>query len=574
MRIIFLLGFLFFMINSLSAQFILSDDEERTTFLNTPSSLSLSTDEKFSLSVNNIVDARSKLTSFLWGVNYKGGIADDESFIFKEGDFVFSSEANAFVGLSFRLDRGSKYLNIMIDEQKESTSYKDLAQKYNSIYNSFIKSVVWDSKSLRNFNQRFLGKSTVKKNKSGNYMPFDEENAVTFISDPIQIFFRKVEELDYNSQNNFGDYRKHLSTSKKLKLSQTKINIIRNEFLVKVHKIDLSKSKAGDDIFELFKPIIKVFSKDQAKLNELIKYFEIDVKNKTVKDIANYKNMKTKNINELNDDIYFDYFLNTGFSYDDVLRLRDKFYHKVVESKLDDIKIKSKLSDSNLQQQLKIEKLEKNTGIIRGTAFFRSGIFGNEFRRIDTTVSSSMLKDSMVFIDEKYKGDFFELGFNMSFSGKHFIGISYKWDVSNNFDDLSKKTFSVLKTDTISGIPYRSEKTKTAYSGNYFDQRRQVFSLDYAYLINLNESKDSPILITFNPYFRQYFNKSDNLENEATFGLGINFYKKNNKFLFGLFIQKNDVFNKNVKEDEKFNDTINFGLRAAYSFSQLSSFVN
>ncbi|MCB2194410.1 MAG: hypothetical protein KQH79_01035 [Bacteroidetes bacterium] len=574
MKIILLVGLLFLFIGRINAQFILSDDEERTTFLNTPSSLSLSTDETLSLSINNLADSRSRLTPFLWGVNYKGGSADDDSFLFKDGDFVISSELSAFVGFSFRMDKGRKVLMEMIKKQKEADPFIDLAEDYNTIYDSFIKSVVWDNEKTKLFNFRFLNTTSVKKKISDKYTHFNKENANSFLSEP-QIAFNTINEVDYKYANNFGAYREDLSVNLGLNLKQTEINKIRKDFLVKVGDVDFTKNEAAQEVYELFMAIELPLYENKTKLNTLASYFEIDVKNKVATNITSYQEMKIIQTKELNDYEYFDFFLGVGFTYDEVDMIKKDFYNKVVKKKIENANNRKLNSDSNTQRILKIQKLEQSSGgIIRGTVFLRSGLFGSEFSRIDTVFSSLMTVDSLVFKNEKFKGLSYEFGYNISFSGKHIIGISFMYDRSNNFNDLTESNYSVTHIDTISGNRYHSEQVKSAYSGNYIDQRRQVFSIDYAYLIKLKTSEEGASLLTINPYFRHYWNNSEYLANESTVGLGINFYKKSDKFLFGFFIQKNDMFDNNTKENEKFEDTINSGIRIAYSFNKLSSFIN
>lgn len=551
----------------LFGQFILGDAEGRSTFLYSPSAISIDVaDNKLKLDLNNLVSARSKVASFIWGTSFSGGSNNNESFLFQGGKFVFGSKINAFIGYTTQIGKPGRIRRQM--EKVTKDDGLDVIDKYNILYNEFIQSVGWTEKKWEEFNYKFFNVYHIDR-VGLIYSPINVTNSESFLAKPKQVNLKSIVIADFKKQYTGNRMRKFLSQELKLKYSQ--INEIQTVYLQKVAEqvLDFTNEAADLEIFKVFEPLIKKMEKEPKKLLGLLRYFELDVSKKK----ANRKSYASKIQIEVlsGDDNYMDVLISKGFSHEDLLRIEELFYLPLLKIKQKNLIEQGDITRSRRSKSDNARVLEYQYGVWKSTYYIRSGLFGSKFTRLEPLMSTnSAVPDSLAFKSEKFNGDFLEIGLNLTGKGRHYWGVSYTWEKSNTFALLEEGEYAITRVSTIGGQPFQTTESRTAFAGDYITQERKVFSVDYARLIDLSPKspKDGNIL-GINPYFRHVNNTSNLIKNESIVGLGFNFYKKDSKFLFGLFLQKNDAFNDNRMKGEVFRDTLDFGFRAAYAFSKI-----
>ncbi len=561
--------FSFLLVSSVKAQFILGDDQNRTTFLNTPSSLTFdAADDKLSFNVNNLVDAKSNVDAPLWGLNYKGGSNNSESFLWQGGKFVFGSEVNGFLGFTWRMDKAAPYLRSLVN----SAINEDELLKYDylKIIKSFKKKMKWKQNKVSQFEAEFFGSAVVKPIEDRAFENFSNINA------------KEVQVVSFvNSNIDPSPYRTYLAEVSAMKMKHVKITAIHDKFLRPLY----SEIKNLSDDSEIKKKVLAAWKwvettyAGDAKLDQLRTYFSI-AKNGANLDVTNLKSYKAMDLEKvphlwmfskpLYEEEIYDTFIGKGFSHSEVKAIV-RFVYDMVAAKEANSLLATRASNLRTRIQLKIRDRERDKGVTRGTAFVRGGLFGSNFNRIDT-LAGTLAADSLAFSEIKFRGEYFEIGVNITHRGKLYFGASYTWEQSDNFKSQKETEFSFVRNDTIGGNAFATQEKKSAFVGHYIEQGRRIFSFDASYIIDSDPLSDSSNLIAPHFYIRHNVNKSEFLENATTVGVGLNFYKKNTKFLFGLFIQKNDFFDLTEGEDEKWKDTLDFGLRAAYSIPNLSAF--
>lgn len=197
------------------------------------------------------------------------------------------------------------------------------------------------------------------------------------------------------------------------------------------------------------------------------------------------------------------------------------------------------------------------------------------------------------FIEKKPESLKLGIGFNWKQGGKRIFGANLTWQRTDNFrllDDNeytrtstttteTKKTattgdsvYTVVKNDKIEG-----KKIIVGYSGDIrygtFDQ--VSVNLDYTRFYSGVAGDKSVFLVNY--YLRQQFS-SDHLvyPNVTTAGIGGFFFKSQGKFIGGLYIELNDIFNniENMKQNPEAGSLYNkvsLGIVTKFSIGSLAN---
>lgn len=201
-----------------------------------------------------------------------------------------------------------------------------------------------------------------------------------------------------------------------------------------------------------------------------------------------------------------------------------------------------------------------SVGVNRLLLYFRGGMDGHKFTRVDT------LQDgNLAFQKEEFRGGFVEGGLNFFITGSIYIGVSYRYRWTDNLSDLNSTSFSIKESATIDDKNFEYEKTEKAFTGNYYKFREGVLLFDLAW-VSEPWKDDSRIMIYGFSRFENPNNKDSNrydLDESEIFGIGSNYFKKGEKFLVGIYA-----------EFPRFYSDLDFqefaiGLRANYTFNKL-----
>lgn len=181
----------------------------------------------------------------------------------------------------------------------------------------------------------------------------------------------------------------------------------------------------------------------------------------------------------------------------------------------------------------------------RFTCFVFGGIDALDFKRF-TGVDSSDLSNS--FKDEYFRGGHFGIGMNFEI-WRFRVGLTYAYKSSHNFSALQSAEYTLESTTTINNQSLQSKETVTAYAGGKYGRvEKNELNVDIIYNCRLDKDGENHILI--NPYLRgSVFSRDTSLLiNKTNIGLGGYFFKKDGKFLGGIYLELPDVNNNAEKK--------------------------
>jgi len=199
---------------------------------------------------------------------------------------------------------------------------------------------------------------------------------------------------------------------------------------------------------------------------------------------------------------------------------------------------------SETDQKL-IELNKKKWHSFRITFFMAGGLNGHKFQFAQTGGGYIHVPDSIEF-----NGGDIGFGANILCNSKHYFGLLYNFEWTDNLADLKKTDY------TVSGTDY------TAYIGSYNKFSRHILGFDNVYYLKFKDLSSVAVNV---PYLRYSTWKSlAGRINTTDIGISADFFKPGGKFLFGLYTELEDVFNKN-STGKNFIDHINFGVRVNYA---------
>lgn len=204
--------------------------------------------------------------------------------------------------------------------------------------------------------------------------------------------------------------------------------------------------------------------------------------------------------------------------------------------------------------------------IQRNLFYFKGGFLTNSFK-YDLDNDSTAIANR--FIDKNFQGYRMEVGYTRQFKKYNFLGLNLAMSRTSNVEQLKSTTYKFEKTDTTVEPNITTGTEIKALSGDFDTFSKYSLSFDYVYLIPFHDReaseqqiKDSKLLLSINPYFRHFFySNSETLKPNTSAGLGLySFNKTNGSIAGGIFIQADDIFNVNRKQDINFTKQISVGI--------------
>jgi hypothetical protein len=209
----------------------------------------------------------------------------------------------------------------------------------------------------------------------------------------------------------------------------------------------------------------------------------------------------------------------------------------------------------------------------RFTFFGYGGISSIGFKLFNQLDSSNLSKSFSNISDQ---GGNIGIGFNFQYNNCWF-GVTYSYESSNNFSELTKKDYTLRTTNTIGSQSLIQETKITGYAGKYGKVELNNFNFDFVYDWGLDD-KGNQILI--NPYMRASIFSRDTslLLNKTNLGSGFYFFQKDSKFLGGFYIELPDVNNNGEKskpvDQQDIRPSLNrlsFGVVTKFNLSSIFS---
>lgn len=229
-----------------------------------------------------------------------------------------------------------------------------------------------------------------------------------------------------------------------------------------------------------------------------------------------------------------------------------------------------KLKDDYTDKLAKIYAADSLASYWKGSIFLIGGINGSEFKRF---AGLDSIKLASSFKDQSFRGGYIGLGVNGQWRN-FFIGATYSYRVTNNFDLLTKKTYTLGTRDTLGNQELLQEKAITAYAGTYIETVVNEYAVDLAANFRLDD--DYHILV--NPYMRgiAFSRNKQVLPDKMTLGTGFYFFDKTAKFVGGLYIELADVNNNYEKlkpvDEQNLRRPVNrlgFGITTKFALTSL-----
>ncbi|HEY4288031.1 MAG TPA: hypothetical protein VGN00_13090 [Puia sp.] len=209
----------------------------------------------------------------------------------------------------------------------------------------------------------------------------------------------------------------------------------------------------------------------------------------------------------------------------------------------------------------------------RFTIFGFGGISAIGFKLFNKLDTSNLSKS---FSNINDRGGNIGIGFNFQYNNCWF-GVSYSYESSNNFEELTKKDYTLRTTNTVGSQSLIQETKITGYAGKYGKVELNNFNVDFVYDWGLDD-KGNQILI--NPYLRASIFSRDTslLLNKTNLGAGFYFFQKDSKFLGGFYIELPDVTNNGEKskpaDQQDIRPALNrlsFGVVTKFNLSSIFS---
>ena len=206
------------------------------------------------------------------------------------------------------------------------------------------------------------------------------------------------------------------------------------------------------------------------------------------------------------------------------------------------------LAEVDQLQKTLSEKLRNNikSSYYRIMPFLFANINSSNFKQL-STVDTANLQKSFKEID--FTGKKFGGGVNVEY--KIFkLGVTYAWNFTNNFASLEETDFLLRTISYLNiGQSITKEKKVTTYEGNYGEVLINELNVDLTANLKLNKGGSNFLII--NPYSHSTNSSRTPSKLPATWNLGVGAYtfKKDGKFLGGLYIEFPDI--KNAVEKNK-----------------------
>jgi hypothetical protein len=173
------------------------------------------------------------------------------------------------------------------------------------------------------------------------------------------------------------------------------------------------------------------------------------------------------------------------------------------------------------------------------------------------------------FKKKTYRSDYVDLVANYQWCGRWILGASIGYQRYNTFDSLTKKDYTVRSTVIQGDQQLITEKKYEGYSGVFKQYDRLNIKTDLLYFAKAGDDKDYRVVWNV-VYTRWYLSEDKEIAKRiANIGTGINFFKREGKFVGGFYLEEGDAFNGNDVAGSDFWTRLSFGIVGKYSFQSI-----
>lgn len=492
-----------------------------------------------------------KKLGFIYGIDLKGSSSDGLTQLINNEQLLTSSSISGLIGL--RWHKRSYIAGKKLDEY--------VAKSYNYSGQNSKKELDLIADIEKVINQ-LLEEKIIDKGKNEDLLHFI---GIKSKEDKIESLKAKISSINtqsgfINQTKEMHDIEARIEILKKMLVQIPVIQASINKYNASVNTNEILNQQNKADFKELRKDI-HLF--DTHLKSEYIKPLNLKIEYEDFKDLesaATWTNAKTTIEDALKASMY---------NLSELFEIKEK--KGTTYSKESIIKVyeayKSFLENNNTDMFADLQIAKGNTYTIqRNLVYFKTGFLASSFK-YDLANSSTSIADR--FESKNFQGYRLELGYTRQFKRYNFLGLNLAMNRTSNAEDLTSTTYKFETTDT-SVTPNITTGTEfKALSGPFDTFFKYGLSFDYVWLVPFHDSnasedeiKKSNLLLSINPYIRHnFYGNSETLKPNTSIGLGLySFNKKSGSIAGGLFVQADDLFNKNREEAINFTKQISVGI--------------
>ncbi|MBZ4042087.1 hypothetical protein [Flavobacterium hibisci] len=491
-----------------------------------------------------------KKRGFIYGVDLKGRSSDGLTQLISNEQLLTSSSISGLIGLRWHK---RSYI-----EGKKLDEYVTKSYNYTGQNSKKELDLIADIEKVIN---HLLEAKIIDKGKKDDLLHFMSMKSK---EDKIESLNNKISSI--KTQSGFMDQAKEIHAIEErietLKKMLAQIPVIQaaitkynatvniNDILNQQNKVDSKELRTNIDLFDAY-----LKSEHIKPLNLKIEYEDF----KDLESAATWTNAKTTIEDALKASMY---------NLSELSEIKEKGTTYSKESIMNAYEAyKSFLENNNTDMFADLQIAKGNTyTILRNLMYFKAGFLGSSFK-YDLANSSTAIADR--FESKNFQGYRLELGYTRQFKRYNFLGLNLAMNRTSNAEDLTSTTYKFETTDT-SVTPNITTGTEfKALSGPFDTFFKYTLSFDYVRLVPFYDSnaseeemKKSRLLLSINPYIRHnFYSNSETLKPNTSIGLGFySFNKKSGTIAGGLFVQADDLFNKNREGAINFTKQISVGI--------------
>lgn len=494
-------------------------------------------------------ESNSKRRGFLYGIDLKGSSSDGIALLINNEQVMTTSAISGMIGLQWHKNVYCK--KILADYAEKNYYYTKSNQ--DSIEKKLIAKIVIEV-------QKLAEQKIISEEKQGDLLWF-----TTIVSNKDKIVTIKKKIISIKEQRNFLDKKyekniliKRIATLKELEDHVSEIQRLISDYQTKHSVYNKDQPTVTEAVYtdlRILKDSIKKF-KDKLQ-DETIKPLKLEFDYNEFSTSSDWDKAKNK-IKQSRE--------NSGS--DSISLAESPEFTEIFLEPLTKAYNEYKLFLKNEKIQFEELQIAKNKSISfqRNLLYFKAGFLGSSFK-YDLANESTSIGDR--FVTKNFQGYRLELGYTRQFQRYNFLGLNTTMNRTSNAEDLTSTTFKFDKTDT-SVVPNITTGTEfKALSGPFDTFFKYGLSFDYVRLIPFHDSnasdkeiKNGKLLLSINPYIRHnFYSNSDTLKPNTSLGLGLySFNKESGSIAGGIFVQADDLFNKNRTEAINFTKQISVGI--------------
>lgn len=490
-------------------------------------------------------DSIFKKRGLIYGIDLKGSSSDGITQLINSEQLLTSSSISGLIGLRWHK---RSYI-----EGKKLDEY--VTKSYNYTNESSKEELDLIADIEKGINE-LLEEKIIDKGKKEDLLHFKDtkskQDKIESINDKISSITEHRGFIDKTREKNTLNKRIQVLDSMSTQISKIQSLITTYGEIIK----DKSSQKS-DKINIVLDSLHKYTNLFEDNLeNKLIKSLNLGIDLKETKSSDTWTKAKTTIDDALEITVYNLYKIKKGQT-----KYSEKSIIKAYEA------YSSFLENNKTDTFVDLQIAKGNTYTIqRNLMYFKAGFLGSSFK-YDLANSSTSIADR--FESKNFQGYRLELGYTRQFKRYNFLGLNLAMNRTSNAEDLTSTTYKFETTDTSVTPNITSGTEFKALSGPFDTFFKYGLSFDYAGLIPFHDSnasdeeiKKSKLLLSINPYVRHnFYSNSETLKPNTSIGLGLySFNKENGSIAGGLFVQADDLFNKNREEAINFTKQISVGI--------------